>query len=77
MPFYKQMLSKKLTLQDIETIDHEFYNSLIWMRLASDMSGPQSEQGGGGRPVLKLVGGGMLGSKLSNKCFNVFLVTVA
>ena len=32
MPFYKQMLNKKLTLQDIETIDHEFYNSLVWMR---------------------------------------------
>ncbi|KAL5499677.1 hypothetical protein EMCRGX_G011134 [Ephydatia muelleri] len=32
MPFYKQMLQKKLTLQDIESIDHEFYNSLVWMR---------------------------------------------
>ena len=33
MPFYKHMLQKKPTLQDIESIDHEFYNSLVWMRL--------------------------------------------
>lgn len=32
MPFYKRMLHKKLTTLDIETIDPEFYNSLIWVR---------------------------------------------
>lgn len=32
MPFYKRMLNKKLTTKDIETIDPEFYNSLIWVR---------------------------------------------
>ncbi|KAH8403317.1 hypothetical protein KR222_010334, partial [Zaprionus bogoriensis] len=32
MPFYKRMLNKKLTIKDIETIDPEFYNSLIWVR---------------------------------------------
>ncbi|ALC40300.1 Su-dx- [Drosophila busckii] len=32
MPFYKRMLNKKLTINDIETIDPEFYNSLIWVR---------------------------------------------
>ena len=32
MPFYKQMLGKKLTLQDLESIDPEFYNSLVWVK---------------------------------------------
>lgn len=32
MPFYKRMLNKKLTMKDIESIDPEFYNSLIWIR---------------------------------------------
>lgn len=31
MPFYKRMLNKKLTTLDIESIDPEFYNSLIWV----------------------------------------------
>ena len=34
LPFYKQMLSKKLTLKDIESIDVDIYNSLIWLRSA-------------------------------------------
>lgn len=33
LPFYKRMLSKKLTIKDLESIDPEFYNSLIWIRL--------------------------------------------
>merc|ERR1712088_60216 len=32
MPFYKRMLNRKLTMKDIESIDPEFYNSLIWVR---------------------------------------------
>lgn len=32
MPFYKRMLNRKLTMKDIESIDPEFYNSLIWLR---------------------------------------------
>lgn len=32
MPFYKRMLSKSLILKDLETIDPEFYNSLVWIR---------------------------------------------
>ncbi|XP_033125340.1 E3 ubiquitin-protein ligase Su(dx)-like [Anneissia japonica] len=32
MPFYKRMLSKTLTLKDLETIDPEFYNSLVWIK---------------------------------------------
>lgn len=32
MPFYKRMLNKKLTTKDIETIDPEFYNSLVWVK---------------------------------------------
>lgn len=32
LPFYKQMLNKKLTLQDLESIDPTMYNSLIWIQ---------------------------------------------
>ncbi|KAI5704573.1 hypothetical protein M8J76_006715 [Diaphorina citri] len=32
MPFYKRMLNKKLVMKDIESIDPEFYNSLVWIR---------------------------------------------
>ena len=32
MPFYKQMLHKKLTIQDLESIDPEYYNSLVWIK---------------------------------------------
>lgn len=32
MPFYKKMLKKNLTINDIETVDVEFFNSLIWVR---------------------------------------------
>ena len=29
MPFYKRMLNKKLGMKDIESIDPEYYNSLV------------------------------------------------
>ncbi|GAB1598341.1 E3 ubiquitin-protein ligase Su(dx)-like isoform X3 [Argonauta hians] len=32
LPFYKRMLNKKLTIKDIETIDQEFHNSLMWIK---------------------------------------------
>jgi hypothetical protein len=32
MPFYKKMLNKKLSLKDLESVDAEFYNSLIWIK---------------------------------------------
>ena len=32
LPFYKRMLNKKLLLKDLESIDPEFYNSLIWIK---------------------------------------------
>ncbi|KAK2192236.1 hypothetical protein NP493_36g04015 [Ridgeia piscesae] len=32
MPFYKKMLNKKLTLKDLESIDPEYYNSMIWIQ---------------------------------------------
>ncbi|GFO43496.1 nedd4-like e3 ubiquitin-protein ligase wwp1 [Plakobranchus ocellatus] len=32
LPFYKRMLSKKLTIKDLETIDSEFYQSLLWVK---------------------------------------------
>ncbi|XP_017266841.1 itchy E3 ubiquitin protein ligase b isoform X2 [Kryptolebias marmoratus] len=31
-PFYKRMLNKPLTLKDLESIDPEFYNSLMWIK---------------------------------------------
>lgn len=32
LPFYKRMLDKKLTTKDIESVDPEFYNSLLWVK---------------------------------------------
>lgn len=32
LPFYKQMLDKKPTLKDLESIDPEFYNSIMWVK---------------------------------------------
>ncbi|XP_007578090.1 E3 ubiquitin-protein ligase Itchy-like [Poecilia formosa] len=32
LPFYKRMLNKPLTLNDLESIDPEFYNSLMWIK---------------------------------------------
>ncbi|XP_062872237.1 itchy E3 ubiquitin protein ligase b isoform X2 [Trichomycterus rosablanca] len=32
LPFYKHILNKPLTLNDLESMDPEFYNSLIWIR---------------------------------------------
>ncbi|XP_064155495.1 itchy E3 ubiquitin protein ligase b [Anguilla rostrata] len=32
LPFYKRMLNKPLSLNDLESIDPEFYNSLIWIK---------------------------------------------
>ena len=31
LPFYKQMLGKPLTLKDLESVDSEYYASLIWI----------------------------------------------
>jgi len=35
LPFYKKMLNKPLTINDIESVDPEFYNSLVWVRSVS------------------------------------------
>lgn len=32
LPFYKQMLGKPLTMTDLESIDQEFYKSLLWVK---------------------------------------------
>ncbi|KAF5888924.1 E3 ubiquitin-protein ligase Itchy-like isoform X1, partial [Clarias magur] len=32
LPFYKRILTKPLALKDLESIDPEFYNSLIWIK---------------------------------------------
>ncbi|XP_066933998.1 E3 ubiquitin-protein ligase wwp-1-like [Clytia hemisphaerica] len=32
MPFYKMMLGKKLTITDMEAIDNEVYQSLLWVK---------------------------------------------
>ena len=31
MPFYKQLLSKPVSLEDMESVDPEVYRSLVWM----------------------------------------------
>lgn len=31
LPFYKQLLGKAITLDDLESVDPELYNSLIWI----------------------------------------------
>ncbi|XP_059155940.1 E3 ubiquitin-protein ligase NEDD4-like isoform X2 [Physella acuta] len=31
-PFYKMMLKKSITLNDMESVDSEYYNSLIWIQ---------------------------------------------
>ncbi|XP_066923959.1 E3 ubiquitin-protein ligase NEDD4-like isoform X2 [Clytia hemisphaerica] len=30
-PFYKMMLNKKITLTDLESVDSEYHNSLVWL----------------------------------------------
>ena len=30
-PFYKMMLDKTITLKDMESVDTEYYNSLLWI----------------------------------------------
>lgn len=52
LPFYKRMLSKKLTIKDLESIDPEFYNSLIWIRL----EGLSSSEAFSGNQFVCLVG---------------------
>jgi len=32
LPFYKKMLSRKITLKDLESVDSEFYNSIVWSK---------------------------------------------
>uniref|UniRef100_A0A8D0AZG8 E3 ubiquitin-protein ligase n=1 Tax=Sander lucioperca TaxID=283035 RepID=A0A8D0AZG8_SANLU len=32
LPFYKRILNKPLALKDLESIDEEFYNSLMWIK---------------------------------------------
>uniref|UniRef100_A0AC34QA34 E3 ubiquitin-protein ligase n=1 Tax=Panagrolaimus sp. JU765 TaxID=591449 RepID=A0AC34QA34_9BILA len=32
LPFYKKMLNKKINLKDLESVDTEFYNSIVWIR---------------------------------------------
>ena len=31
-PFYKMMLNKRIVLEDLESVDAEYYNSLVWIR---------------------------------------------
>ena len=31
-PFYKMMLGKKITLDDVESVDAEYFSSLVWIR---------------------------------------------
>lgn len=31
-PFYKMMLGKPIDLKDMESVDSEYYNSLLWIK---------------------------------------------
>ena len=31
-PFYKMMLGKEIVLEDMETVDAEYFNSLLWIK---------------------------------------------
>lgn len=31
-PFYKMMLGKNIDLKDMESVDSEYYNSLLWIK---------------------------------------------
>jgi len=31
-PFYKMMLGKTIDLKDMESVDSEYYNSLLWIK---------------------------------------------
>lgn len=31
-PFYKMMLEKPIELKDMESVDSEYYNSLLWIK---------------------------------------------
>ena len=31
-PFYKMMLGKQIELKDMESVDTEYFNSLIWIK---------------------------------------------
>lgn len=35
-PFYKMMLGKSIELQDMESVDLEYYNSLMWIKVLCD-----------------------------------------
>lgn len=35
-PFYKMMLSKPIELKDMESVDSEYYNSLLWIQVSID-----------------------------------------
>ena len=32
-PFYKMMLGKSIELKDMESVDSEYYNSLLWIQV--------------------------------------------
>ncbi|MGH0180042.1 UNVERIFIED_CONTAM: hypothetical protein FKN15_002717 [Acipenser sinensis] len=38
LPFYKQLLGKPITLDDMESVDPDLHNSLVWI-LANDITG--------------------------------------
>ena len=31
-PFYKMMLGKEIVLEDMESVDTEYFNSLLWIK---------------------------------------------
>ena len=46
LPFYKQLLGRPITLEDLESVDTEYYRSLKWMQWGGG--------GGGGGGVKRI-----------------------
>lgn len=36
LPFYKQLLGKPITLDDMESVDPDLHNSLVWILYVKD-----------------------------------------
>lgn len=36
LPFYKQLLGKPITLDDMESVDPDLHNSLVWILYVQD-----------------------------------------
>nr|XP_023028855.1 E3 ubiquitin-protein ligase Nedd-4-like [Leptinotarsa decemlineata] len=61
-PFYKMMLSKQIDLKDMESVDSEYYKSLLWIKENDpsdlDLTFSVDEESFGHTSVHELIEGG-------------------